>query len=60
MAISKQDIDALSSMGEQLGLAWQANTRKTRGTDEVSDLCRQVADSLPRGNAGVWQLTGIQ
>jgi hypothetical protein len=39
MAISRQAIDALSSMGEQLGLAWQANTRKTRGTEEVLHIC---------------------
>lgn len=32
-------IDALSSMGEQFGLAWQANARKTRGTDEVLNIC---------------------
>jgi hypothetical protein len=110
MAISRQAIDALSSMGEQFGLAWQANARKTRGTDEVLNICigdgyaptkidgwihactlttkaiikyaadkdagldivgvtswsggnsapGGCADGLPRGNAGVWQLTGIQ
>lgn len=52
MALSKQAAKALMSMGEQLGLAWQSNTRKTRGTDAVLNIC--IGDGLAPTKIDGW------
>lgn len=52
MPLSQQAIDALMSMGEQLGLAWQANTRKTRGTDDVLNIC--IGDGIAPTKIDGW------
>lgn len=52
MALSKKAAEALMSMGEQLGLAWQSNTRKTRGTDAVLNIC--IGDGLAPTKIDGW------
>jgi hypothetical protein len=52
MALTQQAIDALVSMGEQIGLAWQANTRKTRGTDDVLNIC--IGDGIAPTKIDGW------
>jgi len=52
MAISKAAASALISMGEQLGLAWQFNTRRTRGTDEMLNIC--IGDGLAPTKIDGW------
>ena len=46
MALSQRAIDALTSMGEEIDLAWQANTRRTRGTDEELNI--SIGDAIAR------------
>jgi hypothetical protein len=52
MAISKQAAEALMSMGEQLGLAWQKNTRRTRSTDDVLHIC--IGDGIAPTKIDGW------
>jgi len=42
----------LTSKGETLGLAWQSNTRKTRGSDEVLNIC--IGDGIAPTKVDGW------
>jgi hypothetical protein len=52
VALSKAAAAALLSMGEQLGLDWQFNTRRTRGTDEMLNIC--IGDGLAPTKIDGW------
>lgn len=52
MALSQRATDALTSMGEEIGLAWQANTRRTRGTDEMLNIC--IGDGIAPTKIDGW------
>lgn len=52
MALSPAAIAELTSVGEKLGLAWQANSLKTRSTDEVLHIC--IGDGIIPTKADGW------
>lgn len=39
MRLSENAVKTLTSMGQELGLAWHSNARKTRGSDQILNIC---------------------
>lgn len=52
MALSNNAASVLSGLGEQLGLAWQSNVRRTRGSDELLNI--SIGDGIAPTKIDGW------